>query len=459
MFIRSIIFFYTFLITASSVFNFTDFGLFSLKAQEPPSILLSSYDTVMCPENTIYLDVSIAGQLPIKATYVTVVGGDSVFKTISSLTKPLKIEISKIGSYTISSYSNNNISVDTNISFNIKEVGKPNAILSGGGQFCANETITPIEVFFTGSPPWTLTYQNNFGNAIIQTFNNSTNILLDTVGIVNIRRLEDLHCRTELLDTHSITHFETPLAEISGANELCKFDGSTYSTIYNSEYKYKWIIPEAANSNIGEDFQANTLPLIWTQAGNFSLELIVETKNTGCTSGSIFFPVKINEFPIVLQDFDTVLCFDWENYLRINPSKVLENTIFWPHTGDTSQESDIYEPGTYTYIERIPFGCEATGNFRVIDKCIPELYVADAFSPNGDGINDQLEIKGVYFNLFISFYTSAGELVYTKAPNSPDWDGTVKGVSMPIGDYYWKAKFTDKIGGEFTEEGWVTLIR
>ncbi len=459
MFKLSLIYFFTFLIKVCIILTFNSANFSNLHAQTPPTIALSAYDTVICPGDSIYLEASISGQLPIEINYEITINNNLIQKTISSLTKPLKFDIHYAGSYTITSYSDNNTTIDTNISFIVNEVNPPTASLYGGGQFCANESIEAIDVVFTGSPPWKLTYQNNFGNAVVQTFKESRNELLNTEGIINIRKVSDLHCRTDLYDTNIIELFEIPIAEISGADELCPQGSSNYSTVYNNTYKYKWIVPDAATTNIGEDFQANSLPLIWNTAGEYSLELIVEVKNTGCNSGSIFYQVKIHDFPKVLQEFDTVLCFERENFLRINPANQTNNTIYWPHLNDFAQEIDIYEPGEYSYIESIPFGCEATGNFRVIDKCIPEIYVAEAFSPNGDGINDLLEIKGVYYNLFISIYSSIGELIYIKSPNMPAWDGTMKGVNMPIGDYYWKADFTDKFGANYSDEGWVTLIR
>lgn len=459
MFRISFTFFFTFIGIISGKTGTGIFTCSQLNAQERPSFELSSYDTLICPNDTIYLDAFISGQLPIQVTYEAVIDGETIIKTASSLSKPLKLEITKAGIYTITSYANNIEWVDTNITFQVNETALPTARLTGGGSFCANDEIMPVVAEFTGIGPWVLTWQSNFDNAIIQEFNGPDNVLLNEVGTVNIRKIEDRYCVAEIYDTARIKLAESPVVEIAGAKELCENDESVYSTPYRNNYKYKWIVPNEATPRIGEDFKANTLPLAWNQAGVYKLQLIVEISNTGCNSGVINYLVNVYDQPTVLKDFDTVLCLERESKLTINPVSDEDNAIFWPQFDDTVQEVEIYEPGIYTYIESIPFGCTDTGSFRLIDKCIPEIYVAEAFSPNNDGINDLLEIKGIYYNLFFKVYTVNGELVYIKAPNMQAWDGTMNGKKMPNGSYYWKADFTDKFGDKYSDEGWVTLIR
>ncbi len=64
------------------------------------------------------------------------------------------------------------------------------------------------------------------------------------------------------------------------------------------------------------------------------------------------------------------------------------------------------------------------------------VYVPDAFSPNGDGINDKFRIKGSFvmeYNLRI--YNRWGELVFESNKQENAWDGTYKGERVPTGIY------------------------
>lgn len=454
---------FTFFFTIFFCFAFVIFddvnGWSSLAGQSAPSISLSTYDTVVCPNDSVLIEVYISGHLPIKIEYQAFINGQLEKFSKAENKLPLNIYIKSAGEYTITRYFNKRDTVDTALIFTVRETIPPNAYLTGGGQFCNRDELEPINVQFTGTSPWTLTYQNNFGNVITGNFYENNMVLLSEPGTINIRSVEDIHCKATLFDTATIEMYELPEVNISGTYELCRFEAGIYSTTYKKNYKYLWTVPTGVTANSDVDFEANSLSLIWTKPGDYQLELVVETINTGCNSGSIFYPVKVFDVPEVLLDYDTVLCFEKESYLQINPSGNADNNVYWPHLGDTAQEVEIYEPGTYEYIETIPFGCEATGNFRVIDKCIPEIFIADAFTPNGDGINDILEVKGVFYNLHLKIFTSSGELIYYKTPAMPDWDGKSNGNQLPNGTYYWIANFTDKFGEPYSDQGWTTIIK
>lgn len=119
---------------------------------------------------------------------------------------------------------------------------------------------------------------------------------------------------------------------------------------------------------------------------------------------------------------------------------------------------------------------EATGEFRVTlyvtndigctdsisrayYKVIPDLLldIPNAFSPNGDGINDRWEIDGLKArpNATTEIFNRYGQIVFKGIGFSP-WDGTWKGQLMPFGTYYYLIKTAP---GEKPYSGWVTLLR
>lgn len=459
MFRHCFTFFFTFFFGFAITFINNGNGWSTATGQTTSTLSLSTYDTVVCPNDSVLIEVYISGHLPIKIEYQAIINGQLQQFSKEENKLPLNIYIKSAAEYTVTRYFNKRDTVDTAINFTVKETIPPNAYLTGGGQFCSIEDLQAIHVMFSGTAPWTLTYQNNFGNVITDVFYMNDVVLLSQPGAINIRTVKDIHCQTSFFDTARIELHELPEVNITGTKELCRFASAMYSTTYKKNYKYLWSVPSGVTANSNIDATANSLSLIWTKPGNYELELMVQTINTGCTSETFYFPVKVYDFPEVLTEYDTVLCFEKETSLRINPVSNIANTIFWPHLGDSIPEIEIFEPGTYEYVETIPFGCEATGNFRVIDKCIPDIFVADAFTPNGDGINDLLEIKGVFYNLHLTIYNSNGELVYYQTPAMPDWNGMLKGNRLPNGTYYWKAKFTDKFGEPYSDEGWTTIIR
>lgn len=68
-----------------------------------------------------------------------------------------------------------------------------------------------------------------------------------------------------------------------------------------------------------------------------------------------------------------------------------------------------------------------------------KLFSPTAFSPNNDGINDVLELKGVFIKSFhLEVFNRWGEKLYESYDCFPTWDGTYKGHLVPEGVYVYK---------------------
>jgi gliding motility-associated-like protein len=86
--------------------------------------------------------------------------------------------------------------------------------------------------------------------------------------------------------------------------------------------------------------------------------------------------------------------------------------------------------------------------------------VPNAFTPNGDGVNDCFGIKywGYIGDFEMSVFNRYGQRVfYTRNP-SDCWDGTYGGKMQPVGTYVYMIKaFT--LCGEAVKKGTLELIR
>lgn len=111
---------------------------------------------------------------------------------------------------------------------------------------------------------------------------------------------------------------------------------------------------------------------------------------------------------------------------------------------------------TYTLTVTDSRGCVTQDQVKVL--VAPELTVPNAFTPNGDGINDQWNIVGLsaYQQAVVDIFDRNGQKVYHSIGYGIPWDGTYKGKEVPFGVYYYV--IDTKVNGVVLS-GYVTVIR
>jgi len=92
----------------------------------------------------------------------------------------------------------------------------------------------------------------------------------------------------------------------------------------------------------------------------------------------------------------------------------------------------------------------------VVSKARYQL--TNAFSPNGDGINDTWELPFLasFTNCRVQIFDRYGRLLFTSNGYSRPWDGTTNGRAAPVGTYYY---VIDLRNGEKPISGYVVLLR
>lgn len=150
-------------------------------------------------------------------------------------------------------------------------------------------------------------------------------------------------------------------------------------------------------------------------------------------------------------------CYDYDSVLvQVNPLPVIQtvepqtinqgesavlsvignasNYFWYPVINLENQYADItaampLQTTTYYVLGVDENGCIAKDSTIIYVTKIHELYVPNAFSPNGDGINElfQFYTKGVKRIISVSIYNRWGEEVFYSESDKPYWDGTFKG--------------------------------
>ena len=88
------------------------------------------------------------------------------------------------------------------------------------------------------------------------------------------------------------------------------------------------------------------------------------------------------------------------------------------------------------------------------------LFLPDAFSPNGDNINDVFRVQGTFFDAFqMIIYNKWGEAIFSSTDPNVGWDGTIRGERAPEGNYIYKVEIKDSTGKPFVKTGALLLLR
>ncbi|MGY3054400.1 gliding motility-associated-like protein [Pedobacter sp. UYEF25] len=90
----------------------------------------------------------------------------------------------------------------------------------------------------------------------------------------------------------------------------------------------------------------------------------------------------------------------------------------------------------YTLVVSTADGCASSA--KVFVKVLEKLEVANAFSPNGDGVNDVWTIKYLdsYPNATVEVFNRDGSRVFFSQDYNKPFDGTFRGSPLPVGVYY-----------------------
>jgi gliding motility-associated-like protein len=116
------------------------------------------------------------------------------------------------------------------------------------------------------------------------------------------------------------------------------------------------------------------------------------------------------------------------------------------------------------YVVRVSnnVGCFDTDSIRVkVFKIKPDLYVPNAFSPNGDGNNDifkPIPIGMKSLDVFM-VYNRWGQMVYSGTGNGAGWDGRFLGKKQEAATFVWYAEGVDYLNNKIKRKGSVVLIR
>lgn len=99
---------------------------------------------------------------------------------------------------------------------------------------------------------------------------------------------------------------------------------------------------------------------------------------------------------------------------------------------------------TYCVTATDRYGCTATACYK-IEILLPDIKIPDAFSPNGDGVNDEFIIFPLSSTIEdIKIYNRWGEVVFSSTTNAA-WNGSYKGSVQQAGNFVLQVSYTNPL--------------
>ena len=249
-----------------------------------------------------------------------------------------------------------------------------------------------------------------------------------------------------------------PVFTISPNQAICT--GNTTQLTAGGGNLYLWSPAALVNNANSSSPSTNTNTTITTT-------FTVKIKDNTCNdSTSLTTTVVINPLPAVnaakLNDIDCVfsaaqLSASGANRYIWSPATGLNNANIPNPLATITSRQQYLVTGTDTLTN-----CSGKDTITVFIKgpFDPTFFVPNAFSPNGDGINDCFRVKnyGTVKIADITIYNRFGKLVFHSANVNDCWDGTYKGNPVDPDNYVYYIKTFNDCGAN-TKKGNLVLIR
>jgi len=334
-----------------------------------------------------------------------------------------------------------------------------------------NDGLVIVNPIGLNGPPWKIDLIGSVTNNIIQTNNNIYNAYTFnnlSAGAYIIRSTDSNNCYIDTLIT--INEPDSITINLSSDDEVCMSESVLLIASANggeAPYTYSW-----GNFQSSDSSQLIN-PIITNYYPVFAID------NLGCISSTDSILIEVLSSPTSLFTANPNITS------LLNPDVVFTNAssndvvnYYWQFfnsdsilIGMSSQIDPIYifpnsEAGNYYAVLTVinSNNCSDVYNLPIIiENAAFNLFVPNAFTPDGDGINDYLYVQGenlVTNNFNFIIFDKWGEKVFETNDINKKWDGNYKNKPAQQDAYVWKIKITDPITREVKElNGHVLLMR
>ncbi len=223
------------------------------------------------------------------------------------------------------------------------------------------------------------------------------------------------------------------------------------SICFNSSYQLSINPPANTSITWNDGIMGNNRSI------NFGTNYSIIANNVGCLRYDTL-QIGTKPLPIFSVGRDTSICLGFEVPLKVS----YPGASFRWSTGSTDTSIIVKTAGIY-WAESLLNTCTWRDSMTLTYKdCSCNVTIPNAFSPNGDGINDvhRIGISCFPANYRFTIFSRTGQPMFTTTDYRKSWDGTQNGKPLPIATYYYILDYYNAgLQQQERMSGSITLIR
>jgi gliding motility-associated-like protein len=245
------------------------------------------------------------------------------------------------------------------------------------------------------------------------------------------------------------------------ANDVCFGTDVVFNNESNIHAQFVWNFGDGTTSN--QYSPSHT----YNQFGVYNVQLVIIDSTTCDVTDTAFASVEVFQQPIAgfKVPGDT---FMFETPVTFYNNSIYYSDLFWNFGDGNTLYNDVAPVHIYQHNIGNITVCITASNPQCADTFCKNIFVSfnalvgvpNAFSPNGDGINDVVKVEGKgIVKLIFRIFNRWGEKVFETTDKNIGWDGYYKGVLQEMEVYTYSVQ-AELINGDIIPlKGNITLLR
>lgn len=281
--------------------------------------------------------------------------------------------------------------------------------------------------------------------------------------VVKLTLIDTAFCNAPL-DTSQIVSFDF---NVKARFITAPFGCAPYKAVFTNQSvaadSSYWVFGDGATSGV------TTPAHVYNTPGNYTVKLYAFNEGTCNKKDSALFNIRVNVKPTAGFNFSPDPPAE-NTAIDFTNTSVNGDIFVWKFGDADSFVTRTYESVSHYYNRTDTFkpclvastlaGCSDTVCQSLRARVLPLLDVPNAFTPNGDGINDKVYVRGFGITkMRWRIYDRWGTMVFETTDKNQGWDGKFKGSLQPQEVYHYVLDVEYSDSTNFSKKGDITLLR